>query len=54
VTPDLFGGVPAHPALPLDVIEGLALVAIAPLLLVMTTSFVRIVVARRRCRRTSS
>jgi flagellar biosynthetic protein FliP len=41
--PDLFGG-GGHPALPLDVIEGLAIVAIAPLLLVMTTSFVRIVV----------
>jgi flagellar biosynthetic protein FliP len=42
--PDLFGGTAGHPALPLDVIEGLAIVAIAPLLLVMTTSFVRIVV----------
>lgn len=44
MTPDFFGAAPGHPALPLDVIEGLALVALAPLLLVMTTSFVRIVV----------
>lgn len=40
----IFGAAPGHPALPLDVIGGLAIVALAPLLLVMTTSFVRIVV----------
>ncbi len=33
-----------HAALPLDVIGGLTILAIAPLLLVMTTAFVRIVV----------
>jgi flagellar biosynthetic protein FliP len=33
-----------HAALPLDVLGGLAILAIVPLLLVMTTSFVRIVV----------
>ena len=44
MTPALFGSTPGHAALPLDVIGGLAIVAIAPLLIVMTTSFVRIVV----------
>jgi flagellar biosynthetic protein FliP len=44
MTPELFGSTLGHGALPLDVIGGLAILAIAPLLLVMTTSFVRIVV----------
>jgi len=44
MTPALFGAAPGHAALPLDVIGGLAIVALIPLLLVMTTSFVRIVV----------
>ncbi len=44
MTTEIFGAPSAHAALPLDVIGGLAIVAIAPLLLVMTTSFVRIVV----------
>jgi flagellar biosynthetic protein FliP len=44
MTPELFGSTVGHGALPLDVIGSLAILAIAPLLLVMTTSFVRIVV----------
>jgi flagellar biosynthetic protein FliP len=44
MTPELFGSTLGHGALPLDVIGSLAILAIAPLLLVMTTSFVRIVV----------
>jgi len=44
VNPSLFNLPSGHAALPLDVLGGLAILAIAPLLLVMTTSFVRIVV----------